>query len=116
MRVLRQSSIAHFHESKLQLHHLKHVFHFRPHLRLRPVFRPSHFIHDLALEATAPLGEIPRSVRALADHLGLSLIGSVAPHPRLFAVQQIGQHQIEEQLGRLKAALQKLGEEFNQAE
>src|ERR1700757_2755590 len=73
VRVLLQPAIAYFHESELQLHHLKHVLHPRPHLGLRPVLRPRHFIHDLALVATAPLGEIPCSWRALADHLGLAL-------------------------------------------
>src|SRR6201981_3488314 len=77
VRVLLQPAIAYFHESELQLHHLKHVLHPRPHLRLRPVLRPRHFIHDLALVATAPLGEIPCSWRALAHHLGLALICSV---------------------------------------
>src|SRR5579859_3395449 len=92
VRVLLQPAIAYFHESKLQLHHLKHVLHPRPHLRLRPVLRPRHLIHDLALVATAPLGEIPCSGRALADHRGLALIRSVAPHSRFFAVQQVRQH------------------------
>src|ERR1019366_7940266 len=92
VRVLLQPAIAYFHESELQLHHLKHVLHPRPHFRLRPVLRPRHFIHDLALVATAPLGEIPCSWRALADHLGLPLIRSVAPHPRFFAMQQVRQH------------------------
>jgi hypothetical protein len=30
--------------SRLKLHHLKHVLHPRPHLRLRPVLLPRHFI------------------------------------------------------------------------
>src|ERR1700757_3937568 len=92
VRVLLQSAIAYFHESELQLHHLKHVLHPRPHLGLCPVFSPRHFIHDLALVATASLGEIPRSWRALADHAGLPLIRSVAPHPRFFPMQQVRQH------------------------
>ena len=62
VRVLLQPAIAYFHESELQLHYLKHVLHPRPHLRLRPVLCPRHFIYDLALVATAPLGEIPRSL------------------------------------------------------
>src|ERR1700751_2333587 len=82
VRVLLQSAIAYFHESELQLHHLKHVLRPGPHLGLRPVLRPRHFIHDLAFVATAPLSEIPRSWGALADHAGLPLIRSVAPHPR----------------------------------
>src|ERR1700752_2582880 len=92
VRVLLQPAIAYFHESELQLHHLKHVLHPRPHLRLRPVLRPRHFIHDLALVATAPLGEIPCSWRALAHHLGLALIRSVAPLPRFFTMQQVREH------------------------
>ena len=60
VRVLLQPAISYFDESELQLHHLKHVLHPRPHLGLRAVLRPRHFIHDLALVATAPLGEIPR--------------------------------------------------------
>jgi len=72
VRVFLQPAVAHFHESELQLHHLKHVLHPRPHLRFRSVLRPCHFIHDLALVATAPLGEIPRSWRALADQRILS--------------------------------------------
>src|SRR6185369_11692569 len=67
VRVLLQPAIAYFHESKLQLHHLKHVLHPRPHLGLRAVLRPRHFIHDLALVAAAPLGKIPCLWRALAD-------------------------------------------------
>src|SRR5262249_5519832 len=91
MRVLLQPAIAHFHEAKLQLHHLKHVLHFGPHLRFRPVLRPRHFIYDPTLVATTPLGEIPGSRCARADHLALSLIRAIAPHPRLFPVQQVGQ-------------------------
>src|ERR1700719_376265 len=79
VRVLLQPAIAYFHESELKLHHLKHVLHPRPHLGLRPVLRPRHFIHDLALVTTAPLGKIPRSWRALADYLRFPLIRSVAP-------------------------------------
>ena len=70
VRVLLQPAIAYFHESELQLHHLKHVLHPRPHLRLRPVLRPRHFIHDLALVATAPLGEI----RAPGAHARLTSV------------------------------------------
>src|SRR6202522_4502369 len=92
VRVLLQSAIAYFHESELQLHPLKHLVHSRPHFGLRPVLRPRHFIHDLALVATAPLGEIPCSWRALADYLGLALIRSVAPHPGFFSMQQVRQH------------------------
>src|SRR6266481_7278501 len=84
--VLLQSPITHLHESELQLHHLKHVLDFGSHLRLGSVLRPRYPVHDLILVATAPLGVIPRAGRALANHLGLSLIGSVAPNPRLFAV------------------------------
>src|ERR1700685_3673572 len=86
VRVLLQPAIAYFDESELQLHHLKHMLDPRPHLRLRPVLRPRHFIHDLTFIPTAPLGEIPCSWRALADHLGFALIRSVAPHPRFFAM------------------------------
>src|SRR5438270_13433772 len=92
VRVLLQPAIAYFHESELQLHHLKHVLHPRPHLRLRPVLRPRYFIHYLALVATAPLGEIPCSWRALAHHLGLALLRSVAPHPRFFTMPQVREH------------------------
>lgn len=35
VRVLLQPAIAHFHKSELQFHHLKHMFDFGPHLRLR---------------------------------------------------------------------------------
>src|SRR5262249_50613676 len=91
VRVLLQPAIAYFHEAELQLHHLKHVLHFGPNLRFRPVLPPRHLIHDLTFVATTPLGEILRSRRTLADHLGLSLIGAIAPHPGFFAVQQVGQ-------------------------
>ena len=90
--VLLQSPVAHFHEPELQLHHLKHMLDLSPYLRLRPVLRPRHPVHDLILIATAPLGKIPRSRRALANHPALSLISPVAPHPCLFAVQQVGQN------------------------
>src|SRR5215470_209946 len=91
VRVLLQSAIAYFHESELQLHHLKHLLHFGSHSRFRPVLRPPCVVHDLILVAAAPLREIPRSWRALADHLRLSLISAVAPHPRFFPMQLVRQ-------------------------
>ena len=51
VRILLQPAIAHFHEPEPQLEYLKHGLHLRPHLRLRPVLRPSHFVHDLSLIA-----------------------------------------------------------------
>src|ERR1700746_3500791 len=70
VRVLLQPAIADFYEYELQLNHLKHVLHPRPHLRLRPVLRPRHFIHDLALVTTAPLGGILCSWGAVSEPAG----------------------------------------------
>src|SRR6516225_539264 len=63
--ILLQSSITHLDESELQLHHLKHVLDFGPHLRFPPVLRPGHGIHDLTFVTTTPLPVVPRSGRAL---------------------------------------------------
>jgi hypothetical protein len=90
--ILLQPAIAYFHKAELQLHHLKHVLDLRPHARLRPILGPGHFIHDLTVIAAAPLREIPRSRRTLADHLALPWVGAVTPPPRFFSVQQVGQN------------------------
>src|SRR5262249_8905282 len=91
VRVLLQSAIAYFHESELQLHHLKHMLHFGSHSRFRPVLRPRCVVHDLILVAAAPLREIPRSWRARAGHLRLPRISPVAPHPVSSPIQQVPQ-------------------------
>jgi IS5 family transposase len=66
---------------------LKDMLDLGPNLRLRPVLHPRHFVHNLTFVATASLCVVLRSGRALADHFRLSLIGPIAPHPRLFSVQ-----------------------------
>src|SRR5438094_8159369 len=44
------------------------------------------------LVAVAPMGAVLGLRRALPDHFALSAISLIAPHPRFFAVQQIGQY------------------------
>ena len=58
--ILLQSSVTQLHESKLQLHHPKHVLYLRPHPRLRPVLRPLHFVNTI-LVAITPMGTVQTS-------------------------------------------------------
>ena len=78
--------LAKLHKCELQLHHRKHVLHFRAHPRLGPVLRPLHFINTI-LVAVAPMSTVLSLRCALPDHFALSAIGLIAPHSRFFAVQ-----------------------------
>src|SRR5439155_10404112 len=84
---------------RTSLHHRKHVLHLRAHRRLRAVLRPLHFVNTI-LVAVAPMGAVLGLRRALPDHFRLSAISLIAPHPRFFAVQQIGQHRRIGYVGR----------------
>src|SRR5581483_8581344 len=85
-----QASVAHLGEPELQLQDTEHMLDLAAHPRLGPVPRPLGFVHPVLVPA-ATLRAVPRPRRDPANRLRLPLVGAVAPHPRLFAMQQLRQ-------------------------
>jgi hypothetical protein len=89
--VLREPAVPDSGPSKDPLDHQERMFDLCPDRRLRPVPGPLRLIQrPMAMgfrlhEALGPGGEA-------LNHITLPAIGRVAPHPRLLAMEQLGQH------------------------
>lgn len=90
MRVLVQSPVAKHGEADLPLDNEKRVLDFCSDLRLGPVVRPLSFINHAAMPVAA-IGEILGIWHVLDDHLSLTAISPIVPHPGLIPVQEIRQ-------------------------
>ena len=91
MRVLRQPPVAYFGKTELAFHDAEDVLDFGAHTRLIAI--PAAFGFGQFPVATAPaLGEVPRPGRMIGDGLCLAGIGRITPYPRLFAMQQLTDH------------------------
>src|SRR5271163_8426 len=90
MRVLRQPAIAYADEAEDPLDDAKRMFNLGANPRFGVVLRLLNLVDHTAMLA-ATVGEILRIRRNLADSFALAAIRLIAPHPRLFAVQQVRQ-------------------------
>src|SRR5664279_4007112 len=90
MRVLVQSPVADLGEAEHPLDNEKRVLDFCSDLRLGPVLRPLGLINHAAMPVAA-IGEILGIRRVLDDHLSLTAISLIAPHPGLVPAQEIRQ-------------------------
>src|ERR1700677_2046663 len=82
MRVFLQPAVPHFHESKLQLHHLKDMLDLGPHLRLCPVLHPRHLVHNLCSDSVvgcslAPAARPDGSLPFVPDRLHRPTLASL---------------------------------------
>ena len=91
MSVFVETAVANHDEAEQALDDVEGMLDVGAHLRLRAVFRPLDLVDDAAM-TIALVGEVESIGRMRFDHLGLTVIGLVASHPRLIAMQQIGQH------------------------
>src|SRR5437763_16115789 len=88
VQVLRESAVTHLLEAEDPLDHPNRVLDLRAHPRLAAVPR----LDDLVDPSTVPValvGEVPRSRCRLAHRLLLAAIRLIAPHTRLFPIQQV---------------------------
>jgi hypothetical protein len=85
--ILRDAAIAHLGKSEDAFEHQERMLDTSADTGLVAIFAPLQPI-DTLLVSVAPMGHV-RGARCMPmNHIGLPLIGRVAPHPRLFAVQQ----------------------------
>src|SRR5256884_9891624 len=88
VQVLRESAVTHLLEAEDPLDHPNRVLDLRAHPRLGAVPRLDELV-DPSAAPVALVGEVPRSRRRLAHRLLLAAIRLIAPHPRLFPMQQV---------------------------
>ena len=98
--VLCQPTITNFGPAEDALDHQERMFDLRPNLRLRAVPGPLRLAQramamGFGLDETLGLG------RVLPNDVALPAVGRIAPHPRLLAMQQMGQRLAIMHVGRL---------------
>ncbi len=84
--VLGDAAVAHLGEAEEPLDHQKRMLALGAHLRFVSILRPLHSAQRL-VAARLGLREVARVGRNTSDYLGLPDVGTIAPYPRLSAVQ-----------------------------
>ncbi len=84
--IFRQPTVPDFGPPEDPLDHQERMFDLRPHLRFRPIPRPL-VLTQGPMARGFGLDEALGPGRVLSDHIALSAMGGIAPHPRLLAMQ-----------------------------
>ncbi len=84
--ILGDAAVAHLDEAEEPLDHQKRMLALGAHLRFVSILRPLHSAQRL-VAARLGLREVARVGRNTSDYLGLPDVGTIAPYPRLSAVQ-----------------------------
>src|SRR6202453_4636777 len=92
MPVLIEPSVTNLLESKDSFDDTEHMLHLGANSRLGAVGGLDRFV-NASVPAVSSIREVPSTWRRGPDRGALPLIALVAPHPSLFAVQQVGYRQ-----------------------